>query len=108
MRAERADILASPIVRLEEGVDAHGQVAPPNRIAQIDGLVGSDVDVVAKSRSGAFVLLGESNVAVLCGYKNKDDYVRGVLNILKGGKESARAIRKAIKECFGLEENEEN
>ena len=54
------------------------------------------------------LMLIESNVAILCGYKNKDDYVRGVLNILKGGKESARAIRKAIKESFGLEENEEN
>ena len=52
------------------------------------------------------LMLIESNVAILCGYKNKDDYVRGVLNILKGGKESARAIRKAIKECFGLEESE--
>ena len=51
------------------------------------------------------LMLGESNVAVLCGYKNRDDYVRGVLNILKGNSEHARAIRKAIKECFGLEES---
>jgi hypothetical protein len=50
------------------------------------------------------LMLGESNVAVLCGYKNKEDYVRGVLNILKGNSEHARAIRKAIKACFGLEE----
>ena len=50
------------------------------------------------------LMLGESNVAVLCGYKNRDDYVRGVLNILKGNSEHARAIRKAIKACFGLEE----
>ena len=52
------------------------------------------------------LMLIESNVAVLCGFKSKDDYIRGVLNILKGGKESARTIRKAIKECFGLEESE--
>ncbi len=52
------------------------------------------------------LMLIESNVAVLCGFKSKDDYIRGVLNILKGGKESARAIRKAIKECFGIEESE--
>jgi len=40
----------------------------------------------------------------LCGFKGKDDYIRGVLNILKGGNDSARAIRSAIKQCFGLEE----
>ena len=51
-------------------------------------------------------MIAESNVAVLCGYKNKDDYVRGVLNILKGGSENAEAIRQAIKECFGLTEAE--
>ena len=51
-------------------------------------------------------MIAESNVAVLCGYKNKDDYVRGVLNILKGGSENAEAIRQAIKECFGLTEEE--
>ena len=50
------------------------------------------------------LMLGESNVATLCGFKNKDDYVRGVLNILKGNSEHARTIRRTIKECFGLEE----
>ena len=46
-------------------------------------------------------------VSTLCGYKGKDDYIRGVLNILKGNSEHAGAIRHAIKQCFGLEENEE-
>ncbi len=50
------------------------------------------------------LMLPESNVAVLCGFKNKDDYIRGVLNILKGNSENATAIRQAIKQCFGLEE----
>ena len=50
------------------------------------------------------LMLNESNVATLCGFKSKDDYIRGVLNILKGNSENAAAIRKAIKECFGLEE----
>ena len=50
------------------------------------------------------LMLGESNVATLCGYKSKDDYIRGVLNILKGNTEYSRAIRKAIKECFRIEE----
>ena len=50
------------------------------------------------------LMIGESNVATLCGYKGKDDYIRGVLNILKGGSREAGAIRAAIKACFGLEE----
>ncbi len=54
------------------------------------------------------LMLIESNVSTLCGYKGKDDYIRGVLNILKGNSEHAHAIRHAIKQCFGLEENEEN
>ena len=50
------------------------------------------------------LMIGESNVATLCGYKGKDDYIRGVLNILKGGSREAGAIRAANKACFGLEE----
>ena len=49
-------------------------------------------------------MLNDSNVATLCGFKSKDDYIRGVLNILKGNSEHAGAIRHAIKQCFGLEE----
>ena len=49
------------------------------------------------------LMIGESNVATLCGYKSKDDYIRGVLNILKGGSREATDIRIAIKQCFGLE-----
>ena len=47
-------------------------------------------------------MLNDSNVAVLCGFKNKDDYIRGVLNILKGSSDNAEAIRRTIKECFGI------
>ena len=50
------------------------------------------------------LMLGESNVATLCGFKGKDDYIRGVLNILKGNSEHAASIRHAIKQCFGIEE----
>ena len=50
------------------------------------------------------LMLGESNVATLCGFKNKEDYIRGILNILKGGGPEAHAIRQAIKKCFGLEQ----
>ena len=49
------------------------------------------------------LMLGESNVATLCGYKNKEDYIRGVLNILKSNNVESRNIRKAIKDCFGIE-----
>ena len=49
-------------------------------------------------------MLNDSNVATLCGYKSKDDYIRGVLNILKGTSDNADAIRRTIKACFGLEE----
>ena len=52
------------------------------------------------------LMLNESNVAMLCGFKSKDDYIRGVLNILKGNSDNAAAIRKAIKQCFGLDEEQ--
>jgi ABC-type Mn2+/Zn2+ transport system ATPase subunit len=53
-------------------------------------------------------MLNDSNVATLCGFKSKDDYIRGVLNILKGNSNYANDIRHAIKACFGLEESTEN
>ncbi|MBE6315952.1 MAG: DUF4435 domain-containing protein [Bacteroidales bacterium] len=53
-------------------------------------------------------MLNDSNVATLCGFKSKDDYIRGVLNILKGNSNYANDIRHAIKACFGLEEATEN
>ncbi|MBQ1485661.1 MAG: DUF4435 domain-containing protein [Muribaculaceae bacterium] len=52
-------------------------------------------------------MLNDSNVATLCGFKSKDDYIRGVLNILKGNSNYANDIRHAIKACFGLEESTE-
>ena len=54
------------------------------------------------------LMIGESNVSVLCGFKNKDDYIRGVLNILKSNNLEATAIRTAIKECFGIIEQPAN
>lgn len=48
------------------------------------------------------VMLGESNVATLCGFKSKDDYVRGILNILKAGGTDADDIRLSIRQCFGV------
>lgn len=52
-------------------------------------------------------MLGDSNVASLCGYHRKDDYIRGVLNILKGDGPEAHNIRHAVKQCFGLTDQQE-
>ena len=45
-------------------------------------------------------MLGNSNVAALCGFHRKDDYIKCILNILKGRSSEAEAIRTAIKACF--------
>ena len=47
-------------------------------------------------------MCGDSNVAQLCGFDNKDAYVREVFNILKRNNANADAIRKAIKACFDM------
>lgn len=47
-------------------------------------------------------ILGDSNVAALCGLNKKDDYIKAVLNILKSNNRYAEEIRRAIKQCFGL------
>ena len=49
-------------------------------------------------------ILGESNVAALCGLNKKDDYIKTILNILKTNSRHAQDIRTAIKQCFGLTE----
>ena len=51
-------------------------------------------------------ILSESNVAQLCGYKNKEEYIRGINNILKSNSKDADAIRKSIKACFGINDNQ--
>ncbi|MCH5241750.1 MAG: DUF4435 domain-containing protein [Muribaculaceae bacterium] len=45
-------------------------------------------------------LIAECEVPSLLGYKNKDDYVRGVIAILKMGGEEADKIRNAIRSTF--------
>ena len=50
------------------------------------------------------LMLTQSGVAGLCGLKSREDYVRIVLKILKGNGREANAIRKAIKQCFGVDE----
>ena len=48
-------------------------------------------------------MLPESGVAQLCGFNNKDEYIRYLLNILKEDARDASIIRKAVKKCFGIE-----
>lgn len=47
-------------------------------------------------------ILPDSNIAQLCGLRNKEEYIRAVLNILKEDKEEAEAIRITVKRCFGI------
>ncbi|MEF9924421.1 MAG: DUF4435 domain-containing protein [Muribaculaceae bacterium] len=51
-------------------------------------------------------MLPESNVAQLCGLNTKDEYIKAILNILKGNGRDAIAIRRAIKRCFGISDND--
>ena len=49
-------------------------------------------------------MLTQSGVAGLCGLKSREEYIKIVLKILKGNAREAEDIRKAIKQCFGLDE----
>ena len=52
-------------------------------------------------------MVGDCNVAALCGYHRKEDYLRGILNILKTDSQYSHDIRRAIKECFGLDADQQ-
>lgn len=54
------------------------------------------------------LMLTTTNVAGLCGLNGKDDYIKEVLNILKSNCEEADAIRRAVKRCFGIADNDGN
>ncbi|MCH5231683.1 MAG: DUF4435 domain-containing protein [Muribaculaceae bacterium] len=45
-------------------------------------------------------LLAETNTPSLLGYKNRDDYVRGVISVLKSGGPEAEKIRSAIRKAL--------
>lgn len=47
-----------------------------------------------------------SNVAPLCGLRNKDEYVRRIINLLLAEGPEAARIRRAIKRCFGITEED--
>ncbi len=52
-------------------------------------------------------MLTNSNVYNLCGLSNKDKYLRMVLHILRENKPEAAQIRRAIRDCFGLDKEGE-
>lgn len=47
-------------------------------------------------------MIPSSNVAQLCGLRNKEEYVAAIIGILRHDSAAARRIRKAVKSCFGL------
>lgn len=49
-------------------------------------------------------MLSDCDVARLLGYKNKDEYISGVISALKEGGPDADDIREAIRRCFRLGE----
>lgn len=51
-------------------------------------------------------MLADSDVARLLGFRNKDEYIAGVLAALKGNSRDADALRNAIKYCFRLTADE--
>jgi ABC-type branched-subunit amino acid transport system ATPase component len=51
-------------------------------------------------------MLPESNVAGLCGLSSKEDYINTVLKILRADGEGAQVIRHAVKDCFGLTDDD--
>ena len=44
-----------------------------------------------------------SNVAGLCGMKDRNAYLRRILDLLRADGEAARRIRHAIVHCFGFD-----
>lgn len=49
-------------------------------------------------------MLISSNVAPLCGYRNKDRYIEGVIRVLRRGGPEADTIRKAVRRILAAEE----
>ncbi|MDE6218158.1 MAG: DUF4435 domain-containing protein [Muribaculaceae bacterium] len=47
-------------------------------------------------------MLSDCGVARLLGYKTKDDYISGVLGVLKQHSSESDALRASLKYCFGL------
>lgn len=53
-------------------------------------------------------MLSASNVAALCGLRNKDEYIAAVIQLLRSDSEHSRRIISAVKRCFGLDGSNQN
>lgn len=53
-------------------------------------------------------MLPASNVAGLCGLRNKDEYIRTILQMLRDESRGAERIRRAVRICFGLDRSSSN
>ncbi len=47
-------------------------------------------------------MLGDSGVASLLGFSNRDAYIAGVLSVLKSDTPEGRALKESIRYCFGI------
>ncbi len=79
--------------------------------AQYNELRSEFQDYIARSDYGGILkvfnhkpMLGDSGVARMLGYKSKDEYVSGVLSVLKQGGPEAAMIRDAVRRCFRVGE----
>ena len=50
-------------------------------------------------------MLSACNVAQLCGFVNKEDYIEGILEVLRHESRYADAIRRAVRKCLTGEES---
>lgn len=48
-------------------------------------------------------MLSSSNVAALCGLRNKDEYIATIIDLLRSGNNDGIRIASAVKRCFGLD-----
>lgn len=52
-------------------------------------------------------MLSSSNVAPMCGFKNKDQYIAGIIKLLHGHSPAAEKVRKAVRRCLNAPEGDE-
>ena len=48
-------------------------------------------------------MLISSNIAPMCGYKNKDEYISGVIALLRSSHPGSERVKTAVKRCLGIE-----
>lgn len=53
-------------------------------------------------------MISGSNVAALCGLRNKDEYIKFIINLLRAGSGQGERIRTAVRACFGDKANKIN